>query len=117
MADAGGSSPDGDTSLNGPRFAQYAFDGLTRWVSKVGLFRATGSTTTTLQWDSFKCGKDNNVDDDADDTGTDYVFADYSFGGVASVLACSWVTRATVAVRAMSRLPGFNLWSPVIRRA
>lgn len=30
----------------------------------VGLYRATSSTTTTLQWDDFKCGYDENGDGD-----------------------------------------------------
>ena len=53
-------------------------NGSTISAGKVGLFRLTTSTTTTLQWDNFKCGKDNNADDDADDGG-DYVFANYDF--------------------------------------
>lgn len=37
-------------------------------AGKVGLFRTTNpASTTTLQWDAFKCGKDNNADGDVDD--------------------------------------------------
>jgi hypothetical protein len=45
----------------------------------VGLFRASSSTTTTLQWDNFKCGLDQNADGDINDVGTDYLYADYNF--------------------------------------
>lgn len=46
---------------------------------QVGLYRGTSSTTTTLQWDNFKCGIDDNADGDIDDSGTDYVYASYDF--------------------------------------
>ncbi|MBL8881073.1 MAG: hypothetical protein JNG88_18310, partial [Phycisphaerales bacterium] len=46
----------------------------------VGVWRASASTTTTLQWDNFKCGRDRSspLDGDVDDAG-DAVYADYNF--------------------------------------
>ena len=39
-------------------------------AGKVGVFRMTKpSSTTTLQWDNFKCGRDLNADGDVDDAG------------------------------------------------
>lgn len=52
----------------------------------VGLYRATSGTATTLVWDDFKCGVDQNSDGDVDDSGTDYIWADYNFD------SASWKT-------------------------
>ncbi|MFO0836948.1 MAG: hypothetical protein U1D55_00355 [Phycisphaerae bacterium] len=50
-----------------------------RWSGgRVGLYRASSTTTTTIQWDKFKCGVDNNADGDIDDGG-DYIYANYDF--------------------------------------